>query len=151
VDHCGKPEIVCSSEGCIRYAEADWEHPDQPWIFRPILQKSGIQRFTRRLRFRDVIGDERIDNFQKGGQWEQPASLENHSLRTKHPFQFGEGGAQMFTYDVNGADLNGDKMPDIIVSNKKAALCSCRNSRSRNLWKAIDGENCCGRIRSGIS
>ena len=49
-----------------------------------------------------------------------------------------------------GADLNWDKMPDIIVSNKKAALCSCRNSRSRNLWKAIDGENC-GRIRSGIS
>lgn len=56
-------------------------------------------------------GDGRVDIIEKGGWWEQPKSLTGNPLWTKHSFQFGEGGAQMFAYDVNGDGLN-----DVITS-----------------------------------
>lgn len=107
----GKPEIICCSEGYIGYAEADWVGPGRPWKFRPISPKSDYQRFTHGHGYGDVNGDGRIDLLEKGGWWEQPTSLANDPLWIKHSFQFGEGGAQMFAYDVNGDGLN-----DVITS-----------------------------------
>jgi hypothetical protein len=111
VDGDGKPDIVCCSQGCMGYATADWEHPDAPWKFHAISPKGGYQRFTHGLGFGDVNGDGRVDLLEKDGWWEQPASLANAPLWTKHEFKFGGGGAQMFAYDVNGDGLN-----DIITS-----------------------------------
>lgn len=107
----GKPEIVCCSEGYIGYAEADWSKPNAIWTFRAVSPKSDYQRYTHGLGFGDVNGDGRADILEKEGWWEQPALLAGNSQWTKHPFKFGQGGAQMFAYDVNGDGLN-----DVITS-----------------------------------
>ena len=52
-----------------------------------------------------------MDLLEKDGWWEQPASLEGDPEWKKHPVKFGEGGAQMWAYDVDG---DGDN--DIITS-----------------------------------
>jgi len=110
----GKPEIVCCSRGHLGYAEADWKNPGAPWKFHPISPKSeAFHKFTHGLGCGDVNGDRRVDFLEKDGWWEQPASLANDPVWTKHPFQFGGGmgGAQMYVYDVNGDGLN-----DVITS-----------------------------------
>ncbi len=107
----GKPEIICCSEGYIGYAQVDWKQPDRPWKFHPVSPKSDYQRYTHGLGFGDVNGDGRVDILEKDGWWEQPATLSDGKLWTKHSFAFGEGGAQMFAYDVNGDGLN-----DVITS-----------------------------------
>jgi len=106
-----KPEIVCCSEGYIGYAEADWSKPNEVWAFRAISRKADYQRYTHGLGFGDVNGDGRTDIIEKDGWWEQPASLAGNPLWTKHAYKFGQGGAQMFAYDVNGDGLN-----DVITS-----------------------------------
>ncbi len=107
----GKPEIVCCSKSCIGYAEADWQHPDEPWKFHAVSPKGDYQRFTHGLGFGDINGDGRVDLIEKDGWWEQPKSLVSDPLWEKHPADFGKGGAQMFAYDVNGDGLN-----DVITS-----------------------------------
>jgi len=74
--------------------EADWKNPGAPWTFHPISPKGDYQRFTHGLGYGDINGDGRVDIVEKDGWWEQPASLANDPVWTKHPFTFGSGGAQ---------------------------------------------------------
>ena len=112
----GKPVIVCNTGGQLGYVQPDWNDPTKKWTFHPISPKGNFQRFTHGLGWGDVNGDGRNDILEATGWWEQPASLEGDPMWRKHEVQLfehggGEGGAQMYVYDVNG-----DGRPDIITS-----------------------------------
>jgi hypothetical protein len=59
----------------------------------------------------DVNGDGRADILEKEGWWEQPAELAGDPIWKKHAANFGDGGAQMFAFDVNA-----DGRADVITS-----------------------------------
>ncbi len=101
----GKPELVFNTGGFLGYASPDWSRPNEPWKFHPISPKGKWHKYTHGVGFGDVNGDGRTDFLQIDGWWEQPASLANDPVWTLHPFNFGEGGAQMFAYDFNGDGL----------------------------------------------
>ncbi len=107
----GRPEIVCITDSRYGYVEPDWSDPTQPWSFHPISPDGGWQRFTHGLGVGDVNGDGRMDILEKDGWWEQPPTLDGDPVWTKHDVAFGNGGAQMYAYDVDG---DGDN--DVITS-----------------------------------
>lgn len=102
----GKPELIFNTGGYLGYAQPDWQHPDVPWSFHAISPKGTWHKYTHGLGFGDLNGDGRADFIEIGGWWEQPASLQGDPVWKHHPVNFGEGGAQMLVYDVNGDGLN---------------------------------------------
>ncbi|HEY8748047.1 MAG TPA: VCBS repeat-containing protein [Tepidisphaeraceae bacterium] len=107
----GKPELVCITKGHYGYAEPDWSAPSKPWKFHAISPNNKYGNFTHGMGVGDVNADGRMDLIEKDGWWEQPASLAGDPLWKFHKTSFGDGGAQMFAYDVNG-----DGLPDVITS-----------------------------------
>jgi hypothetical protein len=107
----GKPEILCCTKGYLGYVTPDWKNPGLPWKFHAVTPQGGYQMYTHGLGYGDINGDGRTDLIEKDAWWEQPASLENDPVWTKHPFKFAPAAAQMLVYDVNGDGLN-----DIITS-----------------------------------
>lgn len=107
----GRPEIVAIHAGRYGYIEPNWADPTALWRFRPISANEGWQKFTHGLGVGDVNGDGRMDLLDKDGWWEQPASLDGDPQWPRHLADFGEGGAQMHAYDVDG---DGDN--DVITS-----------------------------------
>lgn len=102
----GRPELVCITKGQYGYAQPDWSDPAKPWTFHPISPNNKYGNFTHGMGVGDVNGDGRLDLLEKDGWWEQPASLAGDPLWTFHKQPMGNGGSQMYAYDVNGDGLN---------------------------------------------
>lgn len=104
----GRPVLLCTANGKIGYATYEPKDATRPWTWHPISAPGPWVRFTHGLGYGDVNGDGRADILEKGGWWEQPASLEGDPVWKKHAFTFGaaRGGAQMYTLDVNADGLN---------------------------------------------
>ncbi len=102
----GKPEILCCSGGYLGYAEADWKNPAAPWKFHAVSPKGDYQRFSHGVGYGDINSDGRIDMLDKDAWWEQPASVANDPVWTRHPFPFAPAAAQILVYDFNGDGMN---------------------------------------------
>ncbi|MBM3874494.1 MAG: VCBS repeat-containing protein, partial [Verrucomicrobia bacterium] len=111
VDGDGKPELVAGSLARLGYMKRDPRDPKAPWTFHPVTPPGKWQRYTHGIGLGDVNGDGRPDILEANGWWEQPASLTGNPVWRFHPQSFGPGGAQMYTYDVNG-----DGLADVLTS-----------------------------------
>lgn len=109
----GKPEIICNSVGTFGYASPDWNNLNAKWPFVSISGKGPWGNFNHGLGIGDVNGDGRMDILERGGWWEHPSTTTTPASQwVRRPAAFSPGGgAQMYTYDVNGDGRN-----DVITS-----------------------------------
>lgn len=115
VDGDGKPELTMQlaarsnwSDAQVGYAKPDWTDATRPWTFVPVSEKGTWSGHG--LATGDVNADGRLDLVSPVGWFEQPAQA-GTGLWTLHKSRFGNGGADIYVYDVNG-----DKRPDIVTS-----------------------------------
>ncbi|MGK0184904.1 MAG: hypothetical protein ACI9R3_000678, partial [Verrucomicrobiales bacterium] len=107
-----QPELVCTRDGFFGYASIDWNNPFAPWTFHKVSERVATPRFGHGLGVGDVNGDDRPDLLMKTGWFEQPTTAADTQLWQFHKAAFApSGGADMFTYDVDG---DGDN--DVITS-----------------------------------
>jgi hypothetical protein len=110
----GRPEIVCIHDGHYGYVAPDWADPTSPWTFHRISPRGPWQKFTHGLGVGDVNGDGRADLLEKDGWWEQPVALAGDSTWRHHEADFGDGGAQMHAYDIDG-DGDNDVVSSLVA------------------------------------
>uniref|UniRef100_Q026Z0 3-keto-alpha-glucoside-1,2-lyase/3-keto-2-hydroxy-glucal hydratase domain-containing protein n=1 Tax=Solibacter usitatus (strain Ellin6076) TaxID=234267 RepID=Q026Z0_SOLUE len=105
LDGDGKPEILFAAPNAVMaYAKPNPADPTGVWKVHNISEP-GLAG-AHGMGMGDISGDGRIDVVNNRGWWEQPASGPGETLWKFHPQQFGNGGAEMGIYDVNGDGLN---------------------------------------------
>jgi hypothetical protein len=113
LDGDGRRELLCASSDLLVWLTPDRQDPTRPWLPHVISPLPLFGVFTHGLGVGDVDGDGRLDVLTRLGWFAQPASLQGDPPWPPNyvPFGNGQGGAQMFAYDVDG---DGDR--DVVTS-----------------------------------
>lgn len=107
----GAAELVMNSGGYFGWAGPDSDDPTQPFAFHPISPQGTWERFTHGLGIGDLDADGHNDVLDAQGYWRAPADVQGDPVWARQQAVFGEGGAQMYAYDVDG---DGDR--DVITT-----------------------------------
>ena len=108
----GKPELVMVNRGHIGWGYPDPSNPNSPWLRQSISPAGTWGINTHGMGLGDVNGDGRMDIIVSKNWWEQPPGGATPWI--EHDYDFtppSDGGAQIYTYDVNN-----DGLMDVITS-----------------------------------
>lgn len=110
IDGDGKPEIIFGGNGKYSYAKPDPNDISARWLITPVSAQ--LDRVNPHgMGVGDINGDGRMDLVVPNGWYEQPAKGQEGKPWTFHEGNFGNGGAEIGVYDVNGDGLN-----DVVTS-----------------------------------